>query len=326
MINYSLMFVFAWSTFVGANSAFAQMNINCVANEVGAEVLANGKISGERPMDIIVQKERVDLVRNDAAMPIAQSAAKINVALARDETQTSFRDCADCPEMVVIPPGSFVMGSNSGNANEMPVHSVTISHAFALGKTEITQAQWKALMGSNPSGFSNCGDNCPVENVSWDDVQEFILKLNAKTGKQYRLPSEAEWEYAARAGSTTAFPWGDQASHEHANYGEGECCKGLAQGRDQWVNTSPVGSFPANAFGLYDMIGNVWEWTEDSYHNNYVGAPADGSAWQGDGVNRVLRGGSWYFKSQNARTAYRGRNVPTYRYYNFGFRLVRILE
>jgi formylglycine-generating enzyme required for sulfatase activity len=234
-----------------------------------------------------------------------------------------FIDCANCPEMVTIPEGSFEMGSNAGNASEMPVHRVTITRAFAMGKTEVTQGQWKALMGNNPSGFGDCGDNCPVENVSWDDAQKFIQKLNAKTGKQYRLPSEAEWEYAARAGNTTAFPWGEQASHEYANYGADECCKGFSLGRDQWVNTSPAGSFPANAFGLYDMIGNVWEWTEDSYHDDYTGAPVDGSAWRDDSANRVLRGGSWYFKPQ--RTAYRGRNLPTYRYHNFGFRLARTL-
>ena len=247
-----------------------------------------------------------------------------NIATA-ESTPDIFRDCADCPEMVTIPAGSFMMGSNGGNASEMPVHKVTIKRAFAMGKTEVTQGQWKALMGNNPSGFVSCGDDCPVEQVSWLDTQEFIQKLNAKTGKQYRLPSESEWEYAARAGSNTAFPWGDQSSHEYANYGENECCKGMVQGRDKWVNTSPTGSFPPNAFGLYDMIGNVWEWTEDSYHDNYAGAPVDGSAWQGDGENRVLRGGSWYFRSQNIRAAYRARNAPSYRYYNFGFRLVRVL-
>src|SRR5208283_145707 len=123
---------------------------------------------------------------------IAQAAAN------NPQEGTTFRDCPDCPEMVVIPAGSFDMGSSKGN--EQPVHRVTITKAFLMGKTEVTQGQWRAIMNNNPSSFNNCGDNCPVEIVSWDEVQEFIEKLNAKTGKQYRLPSEAEWEYACRAG------------------------------------------------------------------------------------------------------------------------------
>lgn len=348
-INYSLLFVLALSTSTVANAADSKMRITCEGDDVGAEVLINGKFRGECPIDITVPAGRLKLVvRKDVDadhekvfeqdIHMAEDSAKkveavltttrLNAAAQKREDQrlakATFRDCADCPEMVAIPPGSFEMGSDDYDS-EKPVHRVSISRSFALGKTEVTQGQWKAIMGNNPSKFSNCGDNCPVEHVSWDDAQEFIRKLNAKTGKQYRLPSDAEWEYSERAGSTTTYPWGEQASHEYANYGTDKCCAGLAQGRDQWVNTSPAGSFPANAFGLYDMSGNVSEWVEDSYHDSYDGAPTDGSAWVGDGAKRVLRGGSWFYLPQYARSASRSRFEPAHRDSFSGFRLARML-
>jgi len=232
------------------------------------------------------------------------------------------------PEMARIPADSFAMGSPASevgrSADEGPQRRVNIA-AFELGKTEVTQGQWKAVMGSNPSRFSECGDTCPVEQVSWDDVQQFILTLNQKTGQRYRLPSEAEWEYAARAGSTGSYGWGEAGSHEHANYGKDECCGGLAQGRDRWVNTAPVGQFPANAFGLYDMHGNVFEWVQDVWHDNYTGAPTDGSAWVsgGDQSLRVLRGGSWYYFPQILRSAIRYTYSPAGWDGDVGFRLAR---
>ncbi len=231
--------------------------------------------------------------------------------------------CSYCPEMVVIPAGSFTMGSNE-NDNEKPPHSVTIK-SFAMGKYEVTQGQWKAVMGDNPSQFINCGDNCPVERVSWNGVQQFIQRLNQKTGQQYRLPSETEWEYAARAGTSSTYWWGDTASHEYANYGKDKCCGGVAQGRDQWEYTAPVGQFPANAFGLHDMHGNVWEWVQDYYHDNYNGAPADGSAWESAGEQkfRVLRGGGWFDSPAVLRSAFRYRDTPDDRSYINGFRLAR---
>lgn len=237
--------------------------------------------------------------------------------------QKAGRDCADCPEMVVIPAGSFAMGANDGDENERPVHRVTFARPFAMGRTEVSQKQWKALMGNNPSRFYNCGPDCPVEQVSWNDVQAYIRKLNARSGRQYRLPTEAEWEYAARAGSNTAYPWGNKASHEYANYGDDECCFGLVQGRDKWLNTAPAASFAPNSFGLYDMIGNVWEWVEDGFHDNYTGAPADGSAWPGNGSNHIVRGGSWNFDPQFIRVSTRSRFDPATRMSSIGFRLVR---
>ena len=213
----------------------------------------------------------------------------------------AFKDCADCPEMVVIPAGSFTMGSNEKDT-EKPPHSVNV-RSFALGKYEVTQQQWKAVMGSNPSQFSSCGDNCPVEQVSWEDAQQFIQKLSQMLGKQYRLPSEAEWEYAARAGSTGRWSFGDDES---------------ALGQYAWYSgnsnkqTHPVGQKQANAFGLYDMHGNVWEWVQDMGQDNYRGAPADGSAWEivGKYGFRGLRGGSWDFSPSYLRSAFRGRRPP----------------
>jgi formylglycine-generating enzyme required for sulfatase activity len=190
----------------------------------------------------------------------------------------------EIPTMVVIPGGSFHMGLDDPQDNAspwtVPVHEVTIK-AFEMGKTVVTQGQWAAIMGNNPSNYKNCGDNCPVENVSWHDAQAFIRKLNAKTGKQYRLPSEAEWEYACRAGGPQVYCGSDSADSVGwfiSNSGD---------------MTHPVATKQANAFGLYDMIGNVVEWVEDSYHENYKGAPADGSVWQGDGEKRMLRGLSY---------------------------------
>jgi formylglycine-generating enzyme required for sulfatase activity len=237
------------------------------------------------------------------------------------------RDCPACPEMVAIPAGSFLMGSSdsepSRDAVEGPQHRVQVQ-SFLLGRTEVTQGQWQAIMGNNPSKFSSCGDDCPVENVSWQDAQEYIARLNHYTGKSYRLPTEAEWEYAARGGTTTAFWWGSAASHEFANFGK-DRGQGLAQGRDRWVNTAPVAQFPANAFGLHDMHGNVWELVQDVYHDSYDGAPSDGSAWTagGDQTGRVRRGGSYGNDPQGLRSAVRSYVPPHARHPGIGFRVAR---
>ena len=228
------------------------------------------------------------------------------------------KDCSVCPELVVVPPGSYKMGSNSGG-DEVPVHSVTFSQPFALGKTEITQGQWKAIMGNNPSRFTSSGDNLPVERVSWNDAQEFIHKLNSKTGKEYRLPSEAEWEYACRAGAMQEYCGNDNID-KVAWYYNSDDPKG-----NVGAKTHPVAGKNANALGLYDMSGNVWEWVEDSYHANYVGAPTDGSAWSGDGARRVLRGGSWDFTPLNLRATNRNGEDPTTRDSDVGFRIARSL-
>jgi formylglycine-generating enzyme required for sulfatase activity len=219
---------------------------------------------------------------------------------------------------VDIPGGSFRMGSNDGGANEKPVRRVTIA-PFKMMTTEVTQQQWQAVMGENPSRFKDCGPNCPVEQVSWNDIQTFLQKLNQQSGETYRLPSEAEWEYAARAGSTTRYSWGDEIGSGKAN------CDGCGS---RWDNktTAPVMSFQPNAFGLYDMHGNVWEWTQDCWNDNYNGAPSDGRAWtSGNCAGRVLRGGSWSFTPIRLRSAYRYRFDTDYRYFIYGLRLARDL-
>lgn len=239
----------------------------------------------------------------------------------------SLRDCTDCPEMVIIPAGSFNMGSYDGDADELPPHRVTISRAFALGKTEVTQGEWRAVMhdhsrgmqDNDPSYFSSCGDDCPVEQVSWNDVQIFIQRLNARTRKHYRLPSEAEWEYACRGGVRQRYCGSDDADSV-AWYG------GSAEMQDSSVTaTARVAGKQPNAFGLYDMSGNVWEWVEDSYHDSYKGAPNDGRSWQSDGKQRVLRGGSWFNTGQSVRAASRYREVPGFYSRFAGFRVLRAL-
>ena len=217
-------------------------------------------------------------------------------------------------ELVLIPPGSFMMGSASGNDDEKPVHQVTINYSFYFGKHEVTQTQWQAVMGDNPSHFRPCGD-CPVESVTWEDTQSFVRKLNQlKDGYSYRLPSEAEWEYASRAGRT-ADNAGDinETAWHLSNAG---------------AKTHAVGSKRPNDWGLYDMDGNVSEWCEDWSHQNYYGAPADGRAWLNDSDQRyrVLRGGSWLTDALYLRFAARGGVPPDSRHDAFGFRVVAVVN
>jgi formylglycine-generating enzyme required for sulfatase activity len=309
-----------------------------------------------------------------------------------------FRDCAECPEMVILPGGEFDMGSTHGEKDEQPVHRVSIGNMFAIGKTEVTQGQWRALMGTtktrssaesslgelvgklqhilpkhkkdvtedhfsaimesspesykncgddctaeqrralkqsnerggaevssnlvfvdnNPSYFKSCGDECPVEQVSWAEAKNYLQKLSAKTGKQYHLPSEAEWEYACRGGAKTEYCGGDKVDSV-AWYGAYATPSG-----NSGKNTHIVATLGANGFGLFDMSGNVWEWVEDSYHANYFGAPSDGSIWAGDASSHTLRGGYWGSKAQEVRAAKRGKGEPSSRG-GVGFRVVRVL-
>ena len=226
------------------------------------------------------------------------------------------KDCADCPEMVVIPAGSFMMGSEK-NAQEQPKHAVTI-RSFLMGKTEVTQNLWISIRGRNPSWSTACGQDCPVERVSGSNVQEFIVKLNQKTGQQYRLPSEAEWEYAARAGTTTEWSFGND-EYKLGNYAWYD-----ANSKDK---AQLVGQKLPNAFGLFDMHGNVWEMVEDCWHNNYAGAPADGSAWTTSciGYEKMSRGGSFRGHSELLRSAFRSNASQTLGAVNKGFRLARDL-
>jgi len=222
-------------------------------------------------------------------------------------------------KMVDVPAGHFSMGSNDGHDSEKPVHRVRLK-AFLMGQYEITQKQWMMVMGNNPSNF--IGDELPVEQVSWDDVQAFISKLNRLTGQDYRLPTEAEWEYAARAGTTTPFMTGQCISTDQANYDDNSSYKDCPKGEYR-ETTVAVGSFSANDWGLYDTHGNVWEWTADCYNKSYAGAPSNGSAWlSGDCEGRVLRGGSWDTYPRYLRSADRFRKGAGIRDSYIGFRVV----
>ena len=231
-------------------------------------------------------------------------------------------DSSTTLEMVLISGGTFTMGSPSNELkrddDEGPQHEVTIP-AFYLGKYQVTQAQWEAIMGSNPSNFT--GANLPVERVSWNEAVEFCQKLSQKSGKDYRLPSEAEWEYACRAGTTTPFYFGETVTPKLVNY-DGNYTYGSAPKGKYKEQTTDVGSFPPNAFGLYDMHGNVWEWCQDTWHNNYEGAPTNGSAWINEDDSRLLRGGCWDSYPRVCRSADRRRRSPSFRNDIIGFRLV----
>jgi len=227
-------------------------------------------------------------------------------------------------EMVAIPGGTFWMGSPDGEgiALERPRHQVTIA-PFWMSKFVVTQAQYEAVIGGNLSYFK--GADRPVEEVSWNDAVEFCQKLSAKANRQFRLPSEAEWEYACRAGTTTPFYFGDTISTDQANY-DGNQIYGSGEKGEYRQKTTDVGSFPPNAFGLYDMHGNVWEWCLDHWHSSYQGAPTDGSAWidknAKEDATRVRRGGSWDYNPVYCRSAYRFYYNPRGAFSIIGFRIV----
>ena len=246
-----------------------------------------------------------------------------------------FSDCTACPEMVVVAAGSFMMGSPESEVGrfpgEGPQHRVTIGSPFAVGVYEVTFAEWDACVGAGGCGWHRPDDwgggrgRQPVMNVNWEDAQQYVRWLSRERGESYRLLSEAEWEYVARAGTQTARYWGN-------DYEPGQCS--YANGGDHYVEcsdgfefTAPVGSFRANAWGLYDVLGNVWEWTEDCWNGDYSGAPADGSARRtGDCSERVLRGGSWINKPWDLRSAYRFRYSAGLRLSLNGFRVARTIN
>ena len=238
-------------------------------------------------------------------------------------------------DMVLIPAGDFMMGSPKDEPErediEGPQHPVNIP-AFFMGRYPITQAQWKIVasypeinleLNPDPSKFK--GDNHPVEKVNWHEAVEFCARLSARTNRPYRLPSESEWEYACRAGTTTPFYFGKTLTTDIANYNGGYTYNDGPKGKYR-EETTPVDHFKyANAFGLHDMHGNVDEWCQDTWHDNYTGAPEDGSAWIDKNDNnsrKVLRGGSWINNPWYCRSATRGLNRPDYRNFNIGFRVV----
>ena len=225
-------------------------------------------------------------------------------------------------EMVLIPGGSFLMGSPDKEVgrkdNESPQHQVTLQ-PFFMSKYPITQEQYQTIMGENPSNFK--GKNRPVETVTWYNAIEFCKKLSKKTGKIYRLPSESQWEYACRAGTTTPFYFGETITTDLVNF-NGNHNYGNAPEGTHRKQTTDVGSFPPNAFGLYDMHGNVWEWCQDVWHDNYDGAPTDGSAWETEADDRLLRGGCWYDDSRDCRSAWRMNNYVDSISNYWGFRVI----
>jgi formylglycine-generating enzyme required for sulfatase activity len=289
------------------------------------------------------------------------SVANAAIPIKQQKVVKSFIDCPACPKMVIVPAGHFEMGSSDTEAgrgkDEGPVHHVKVSK-FALGKYEVTRGEFATFVKSTKysTGEScatleegmveerkgdwrvlhyNQGVRYPIGCINWNDAQAYAKWLSRKTGKMYRLPTEAEWEYAARAKTSTSRFWGDDANLacEFANTAdktaqeliEGASSWGIHECKDGFDYTSPVGSFKANAFGLNDMLGNAWEWTADSYHEGYAGAPLDSQAWKGDGEKRVLRGGSWNNGPRNVRSAVRNGSIPTRRYSFFGFRVARTL-
>ena len=284
----------------------------------------------------------------------ASLAAPLHAAPREDRPLRTFSDCADCNKMIALPAGRFLMGSPSsetGRQKDESPQTETKVAPFALAETDVTVAQWRAFVTDTARadglgcaysglpkeqeataswrhlGFAQ-GDDEPVVCVSWKEAQAYVAWLSRKTGRAYRLPTEAEWEYAARAGTTTAYPWGDTVSHDQANYGAESCCGPATAGADRWVNTSPVRAFPANRFGLYDMIGNAWQWTQDCYVDSLAGRPATAVAVDhADCQFRVARGGTWGDTPALIRSAARNYAPPPqeivaeYRSAGFGLRV-----
>jgi formylglycine-generating enzyme required for sulfatase activity len=321
-----------------------------------AQIFINGKRKGNSPSEagqsFAIKLEegeyRVHAVKSDGG-PKEQYGDK-TIFVAEDSLQTisvqlkerpsaSFRENlkrkyagrAIEPRMVAIPAGSFTMGSPSSEpergGDEGPQHTVSLA-AFDMAKHELTFDEWDACVADGgcdhwPEDKGWGRGNRPVIDVSWDDAQQYIAWLNKKTGKRYRLPSEAEWEYAARAGSTTRFSSGDCITTAQANFDGNNPAQGCPKGEYR-RQTLPVGSFTANAWGLFDMHGNVWEWTQDCWKDSYYGAPEDGLArTDSDCSRRVDRGGSWSYSGNWMRSAFRVNNTRDYRYNYLGFRLSR---
>ncbi len=237
-----------------------------------------------------------------------------------------FRDCDECPEIVVIPAGSYYMGSERSLPQEKPRREVKIDRPFGIGISEVTIREWDMCLregGCNMPPEAVTNDRLPMSNVSWDDAQRFVRWLSEKTGREYRLPTEAEWEYAAGAGTATPFWWGKEVGEGNANCSD---CGTTPAGSPTGEGPLPVGSFKPNPFGLYDVHGNLWEWTLDCANPSYEGAPSDGKAQlRGDCIRRVLRGGSWKLDSKYMRTTRRNQYDRDVRYYLHGFRVVRTL-
>ncbi len=289
----------------------------------GTKVTATGKVEGMTWLRIETGDGQPGFVLDYS---VAKPGRRRVAALEPEPTLRSgqeFRDCKGCPLMVVIPAGSFKMGSGDGDRSERPQHEVKV-RKFAIGKYEVTFEEWDncTAEGGCPSRTLDEGwgrGKRPMVNASWDDAEQYVRWLGRKTRRQYVLPSEAQWEYAARAGTETKYAWGDSIGDNQAN------CDGCGS---QWGGrqTAPVGQFRPNAFGLHDMHGNVWEWVMDCWHRSYRKAPTDGTAWiSGFCRQTIMRGGSWRDGASLARSSQRAKYHSAPRN-NFGFRIARIIS
>ena len=310
-----------------AGRAAVQRGLAALGGEVGS---ADG-VFGRRTRSAIGSWQRAKGYEATGYLTRAQADALIAAGVG-----AVFRDCAECPEMVVVPSGSFMMGSPSSEEerddDEGPVHRVRIPRPFAVGKHEVTFAEWDACVRGGGCGGYRPDDRGwgrgrrPVIEVIWNDAKSYVRWLIGKTGKPYRLLSESEWEYAARAGTRTPFHTGRTISTDQANY-NGNYTYGSGRKGVYRKKTVPVGSFDANGFGLHDMRGNVWEWVEDCWNDSYAGAPSDGRAWKERcGSYRVSRGGSWYNDPRYLRSANRNRVDTGNRNNDIGFRVARTLD
>jgi formylglycine-generating enzyme required for sulfatase activity/serine/threonine protein kinase len=357
---------------VAAYSAYTKQSFATTARKAEAnQLIARLERAGEQ------ERQRLAKLEADRkAKAESDRLAKLEAVGKQYPPGREFKDCSDCPEMVVIPTGTFRMGdlSGDGDAKEKPVHSVSVP-SFAVGRYEVTMNQFRTFVnatsyktdaekegscyslvkgrdpawsdtsgmswrnasvsgvGAKPFELKQKGDH-PVTCISFNDAKAYIDWLEKKTGKAYRLPSESEWEYAARAGTTTKWWWGNSDALQcgaangldETKFPDGGGWSVNANCNDGYLFTSPIGSFKANAFGLYDTAGNVWEWTQDCWNESYAGAPSDGSAWtRGDCDRRVLRGGSWISAPGYLRSAIRDRGSASSRYSYFGFRVAQDL-
>ncbi len=273
------------------------------------------------------------LVLGFLALYVLAQPANAQTATVGAKKGTVFKDCGTCPEMIVVPKGLYIMGFGGKNRHGPP-RRLTVENDFAIGRFEIKFNEWFACVSERgcrhkPDDHKWGMIGRPVINVTWAQAKNYTRWLSRKTGQNYRLPSEAEWEYVARGGTTTQFWWGDTPGQKMANCRDCEsrkCCSAKDYSCCSH-GTKPVGSFPANPFGVHDTAGNVFEWTEDCWNHDHTDRPKDASARrEGDCTNRVIRGGSFYYFNKVARSYYRAKNPPGVKSYWLGFRVVRELN
>jgi formylglycine-generating enzyme required for sulfatase activity len=299
--------------------------------------IARLRAAGEKPAPVASTAPAAPAAK-PARAPAKAAAARKTIAKAappdEDEptpptsgegaARAEIKDCATCPALVSLSSGSFTMGSNSSDPSEKPAHRVTLGHPFAIGKYEVTVEEWNACVEGGAcqrvGQYASPNPKAPIRDVSWDDAQLYLKWLSSSNGKKYRLPSEAEWEYAARGGTTTRYWWGDQMVTGKAN------CKDCGP---PWQIEGPAnaGSFAANPYGIYDMNGSVWEWVDDCWHASFKDAPADGAAWDQPNCSmRVIRGGSWREPATYMVSSTRFKYDAGVRHSQNGFRVARDLE